>query len=462
MSRASKRPARQGGAGSPVATVPHQTLSGTYTDEAVELMADEEGRAQFFTSTWGPGNREPRVVNAINLGAETSTNLIALEMAGSLGDQEEVLEKLHAEFPMAEDRALAAIGELQASGDSLAAVRDDCQRADLEVPEHDVRRRLAEISGLGLLGLGDLYFISVTFQVFGLSQAHFAFLPFSELQLVASSVMLALLLLTRICGHIVRQLGYLIEEREAERSVEDFDKRRFTRLTVRTWFAGIVAGAGTLAALGVLFGLSQVRASYLQQKGIDAHPFQFLLVQLGIAAAGFVLAYFMAHPLDNKWRSAVADDNSSAKNLEQVWTSLVTVVGSFNGLLRQREAGVIQHRDWALATNSDAARKDQLFPRRLQLSQPEPVEEQLMPNELPGPATPDLVDEVNRYLAGEASIIKFYWPLSLERVEKRLAEVDERRQRRGVQRHEFLGEVIAKARDQMLTPAGSNGKEHSF
>jgi hypothetical protein len=423
-------------------------------------MATEDGQAQLFTDTWGPSNRSPRLINAVDAGAETSTHLISIELAGTVGAQDEELEQRASQFPLAEEEVLAAIAAVEGTGDTIANVKEACHQADLEVPEHHWHRNAAEGSGFSLLGLGDLYFISITFEVFGLSQNHFvSFLPLSELQLVAFSVMVALLLLTRLTGHLIRKLAYLIELRESENTGKDIDQRRLRRLTIRSWFVGAIAGAGILAALGTLFGISQVRASYLQQKHIAAHSAQFLLVQLGVATAGFVLSYFMAHPLDREWRSALIHENAAVVRLKELYDELAMLVGGFNSLVRQRDADILQHRSWALATNSDASRKGELAARRHQLSLPEPTTERLLPDELPKPAAPLVVEEIDTYLAGKPSIIKVYAPLSLEKVEKRLEELEDQRRKRDVGRHEHLIKVIERERTRVFAPSGGNGKK---
>lgn len=433
---------------------PHQTLAGTYPDDVVEDLAAEEGQAHLFTGTWGKGNREPRTIHAINYGAETSTNLISHDLQDRLPEVERQLEEQSAQAAGAEEQVISDIDRVEATGDELARVREVCHEGELEVPEHHWRRSGGEWIAFGSLGTGDLYFTSTTFQEFGLSSRP-TFGPWSELDIVAMSVVAAMLLLTRLGGHLVRKAGYLTEQVSGGKVTEGVDERRIRVLTVRTWFTVVAAGLGLIGALGILWGLSAVRASYLRQSGIDAHQGPFLLIQLGIAVCGFVLAYWLAHPLDAEWHSATFHDNRAVVALTNSYIVLAAIVGNFNALLRERDALLARHRDWGLATISDAARKGQMWARRVQLAQPEPTDEHLLPNDMPAPVVPPLVEEVNRYLVGEPAKFKPYKPLSLDRVERRLHELDDRRQKREADRHLHLGAVIAKAREQVLSTASS-------
>ena len=170
-------------------------------------------------------------------------------------------------------------------------------------PEHNWRRTVAEFFVLGLLGFGDLLFTSTAFEVFGLSDQHLGFLPFNELELAASSTVVAMLLCTRLAGHKIREVGLLVEQTYSGGLLTEIDEGRTRRLQVRTWFAVGTTIVAILGAVVILVGLSEVRASYLLQSGIDAHFWQFMFVQAGIAAAGFALSAWMAHPYDREHRS---------------------------------------------------------------------------------------------------------------------------------------------------------------
>jgi hypothetical protein len=437
-----------------------QQLAGTYDDEAVEVLGTEDGRAQLFTDTWGTGNREPRVVHAVNCGGEVSSSLVSHDLHGSLAPLEQELETVAALAPKAESGVISAADMAESSDNDVAAVENACREEDLPIPEHSLPRRALEASGLGLLGIGDVYFTSIAFQVFGLSDRNFGVLPFNELQLVASSTIVAMLLCTRLAGHATCQVGHLMEKTRSGRSGPDVDECRMRRLCVRSWFAAGSAVVAVLGALAVLVGLSEVRASYLVQSGIDAHQSQFLLIQMGIAAAGFVLSLWMAHPYDREYRSATRRQSQASRELEKAYIGFATLVGTFNGLLQFRAGMLAQHRDWIVAILDDARRKGLLYARRVQLAQPEATDERLFPADLPAPRGALLVAEVNNYLAGLPTMFKAYEPLSMVRVQTRLEKLDVRREERraGKASASFIDITPPRGRTRGGTGMNGNGK----
>ena len=247
-------------AGPALATSARQHLAGTYTDETVEQLAHEDGRAQLFTGTWGKGNREPHVILAVNRGAAVSGALVPHDLYGSLPAIEGELEDLAAHAPKAEDDVLATITVVGEAEETLRAVDRTCRDGELAKPEHHWRRVAAEILALGLLGFGDLIFTSTAFEVFGLSDKSVGFLPVNELQLASSSTVIAMLLCMRLAGHGVRELGALVEQTSAAAASDEVDHARHRRLRVRTWFTIGAAIVATLGAFAILVGLSEVRA----------------------------------------------------------------------------------------------------------------------------------------------------------------------------------------------------------
>lgn len=443
----------------------HQ-LTGSYTDQAAEDMAAEDGKAELYTEMWGPHNREPRVIDAVNQTAETADSIISHAVETELSGRESELEDLEPEVGLAEDRVLDDLKAVETAGDDMASVRERCRGADLHVPEHHWRRMIAEGGGFTALGVGDLYFISTTFEVFGLSDSRLiGFIPVSQLQLVAFSVVMAMLLLTRLAGHLIRKVGYLIEEIKASEAQKDPNLPELARMLVRTKFKTGVAITAVLGAFGILYGLSEVRASYLKQEGINAHQGPFLLIQLGVACAGLVLAYWMSHPLDVDWRSATHHFRKAIAALKDDYAELSGIVGRFNGLLRERESLMVQFRDWTLATASDVRRLGHLIARRLQLALPEPVQEQILPDQLPVPPDPALAKAITDYLDGKPTYFKRYRPLTMDRVNERLEELDKRRNQQGVQSHDNLIEILSEARKRQPAMAGTstngNGKAPS-
>lgn len=444
--------------GSPLQTSPAQVLTGAYSDKAVEEMAAEAGRAELYTDTWGESNREPREIHIVNQAAVTADCLISHQAEAELASREDALERLHPEATIVQDRVLDDIKSVETNGDELASVKEKCRQADLHVPEHHWRRMTAEIFGFVLLAVGDLYFVSTTFEVFGLSDKPLlGFLPVSALSVAASSVVIAMLLLTRLAGHLVRRIGQLIEETKAAQQQGATNATQLANKVVRSKFLIGAASVSVFGAFITLYGLSEVRASFLKQEGINAHQSYFLMIQAGVACAGLVLAYWMAHPLDAEWRSACHHYRVAVGSLTISYAQLADIVGRFNGMLRQRDAALIQFCNWTQAATSDAIRQDHLVARRIPLALPEPVQQQLLPDQLPEPPDPALAAVITDHLGGKPTYLKAYQPLSMERVEKRLRKLDKRRNQQGIESHNHLINLLSKTRDAGLVGASTNG-----
>ncbi len=404
-----------------------QNLSGSYQDEAVERLASEDGAAQLFTSAWGSSesNRDLHAVDAINDGAAVSAGLVSHTLHGELPELERKLESLVCEVPLAEHEVFVGIDECEVAEDDVDHVQQKCGDGGLPVPDTRWQRTIGEIVALAVLGIGDLYFSATAFQIFGLSDKPLGWLPFNELQLASSSVVAAMLMLTRLAGHFARSAAHTLSRR-SEGDVKG-------RAPVPRRWAWIVAAFGILAVSGavvVLLGLSEVRAAFLALSGVAAQTGPFLLIQAGVATAGFVLSFSVAHPFEDEWRSARGRLTRAQRALHRSCGVLSDVVAGFNATLRERNGLLCQFRDWTMATVDDAARKGHVYARRAMLAQPEPVVTEMFPNGLPAPGEPPLVAAVNDLVAGSTSPLRNYAPLAMARVQQRLDEADARRRTR--------------------------------
>lgn len=401
-------------------TTADQSLAGAYSDQAAEEMAAEEGRAGFYTEVWGD-NRAPRTVNVIRAGAEETEYLIRHSLHGVLQAIEGRLEKMLAAVGLKRAATMSSIDNLEQAVEAKGKVTERIESEDLPLPLHTKRRIVLEILGLALLGVGDLYFVSSAFQIFGLSdQRALPFLPFSQLQVASTSVIVATLLLTRLGGHVFRTLAHLIENWRVHRQ----SGQQATRVLVRTAATAVVLAASIVGLVLLLCGLGSVRESFFVMSGERVSGSLFYLIQGGVTLAGVVLSYVMAHPFDQEWRSVTHRVQSAVKRLGADYGALAGLVGSYNATLRERIGVILEHEDWSVATVNDARRQFELVARRTQLAQPEPVEGLLF-GELAPPATPLLVAEVGAQLEGWSSTLKVYPELDMAEVDKRLAGVAE-------------------------------------
>jgi hypothetical protein len=417
-------------------------------------MAVEDGRAGFYTDVWGDENREPRAINAVNLGSGVSTEIVGHELHGELAHVEADLEAIRPQVPLAEATVVSRIQDLEADEHAQADLSQRCRLEGLTTPDHRLRRLLIELTLLALLGDGDVYFSSLAFQVFGLSDRRLvSFLPISELQAVAASVIVAMLIAVGIAGPRLTRFWHLLERAPSDDQAVD---RRRARLAAEVFFVLVCIGG----ALSTLVGVSGVRAAYLHAQGVAAHWGEFFLIQLGIAIAGLMLIAWLSHPYDREWRSTTHAVNRSASELARAYLVLTRLVGRFNGLLRSRDAIMAQALAHLLAITNHARQQDELYARRVQHGEPEPTTTRLLPDDLPQPSQPRLVSELTRHLAGKPSMFKAYKPLDLCRVESRLHEVAERRAERGQSVNDQILDLIKNSHGASSEEAAANGRSN--
>lgn len=439
-----------------------EPLAGAYTESDVLGFAAEDGRASAFTEAWGSGNSEPRVLNALNIGVGTSASLISHECHDELALIEADLERLDIEFLEVQDAVQESAQQLGEAREHRSALREDCLSGGLMLPNHHWRQGALEVLGLTALGVGDICLTSSSLEVFGLSGSRLGFLPINELQLVAASIVVALMLLTRMAGHHLRELVRHIEsfgQVDREPGAEHFTRRS----RVRAYFSVAHSLGSVLAVFGLLLGISAIRTFYFEAEGISAHQSQFLMIQSGIALAGLALSYRIAHPFDQEWRSANLEVKRTQREFEHYFQTLIDVVGGFNGGLRVRHATLMQHRDWAMATKSDAERKGQIYARGVLLAQPEPTTDRLFEDELPRPMTSLIVDEIDARDNSENRVLKRYEPIDLTQIREQLQRMVEQRSFRSQERGTSVA-LIKKLREPsvaaMMNP-NTNGKRPS-
>ncbi len=436
-----------------------QTLAGHYPDTHVEAMGQEDGAAELQTPVWGE-NREPHAIHMVNSGAAVGGALIGHRLQEGLAAIETSLEEDAPKLAGAKHATLDAAEEVDTTTGDEVDLRAVCADEGIAVPDHRLRRFCQECLGLVLLAIGDIWFTSLAFEVFGLSDGRLGFLPLTELQLVASSTIIALLLLVRLAGHQARILTHGIVQMAGTRGERESSSSRVRRSTRRVLVSLAMLLLGVAGALAILYGLSGVRAAYLVEQGAKPHRAEFMLIQLGIATAGFLLAYWLAHPYDQEWRSIQSDASRARSRLDRAYAGLADVVGTFNGTLRQREALLLESRSWSQGTFEDAVRKGHMYARRLHLSQREPVTEALFAAaSLPRPADSALVSEIDAYLAGEPSPFKRYEPMDMTDVGERLEALAVRRRGDADDRSAILhrARIVRPAKTDAPPNKGSNG-----
>lgn len=358
-------------------------LIGHYDDQQIYDEAASDGKAGVFTAIFGAHNRAPRVIKANNWAAWVAVRLIRHRLHSELTKLDTEIERTRetTKVAKAELRNKAAIAS--ETGTRHRNLEARIYDEGLSPPEEKRRHLFQEFALLVPLGLGDLVFISLTYQVLGMDDKPVApFIPLSELQMAATTSVAALLIAARVLGHrlvrFMHLLGTLVRP-EADRSKDPYQRTRLT--------GAFDSGAQSLVALAgvsaILLGINGIRVAYLEGAGIDAHGSSFLLVQTGIAVAGVLIAAWFAHPFDKQFRSSAACNETAGRVLNQYKGQVEHLVSSHNGCLVKRDHVIEQHREWVKAKLADTSRQNERYAAWLLREQLEPTEEQLLPDELP-------------------------------------------------------------------------------
>lgn len=361
-------------------------LGAGYGDDAIEEMAREDGKTQLYTEVFGEGNRQPRAILANNEAARVGSGLIGHELHEQLKELDAELERTKETSKVVEAEALVlAEGQDHAAKDEAdlrARIRDE----GLEIPESSWKALVFELVLLAFLGIGDILFISVAFQILGLTDKPIArFLPITELQVAASASVMALLISTRIAGHRLKRFLHLFGIIMRQRHGSVGDNKLNGQRTAGAIDAGVQSFLAVLAVILVLLGVNGVRQAFLEKKGIPAHGGSFLALQAGIALAGILLAAWFAHPYDRLWRSTSMALAAADSRLKAVIDQITTMVSNYNARLVERDHIVAQYLEWDGSQLADTRRQNELYGRRVLLSQPEPTTVQLLADDLPTP-----------------------------------------------------------------------------
>lgn len=188
---------------------PLHAFGAGYTDVDTEALAREEAKASFYDEDVHGPNRAVRSAHLLVEAHDVQAALIGHDLRERLDEPEAVLERETPRYRQLEQDELQAVQQLERAEDAHALLEDEIIAEGLTIPEPRAHRALA----LRLLayGLGDLIFIAVAFQVFGISDKEIIpGLPLTELQLAASTSVFALLYLAHAAGSALRDLHHQI------------------------------------------------------------------------------------------------------------------------------------------------------------------------------------------------------------------------------------------------------------
>jgi hypothetical protein len=390
-----------------------------YTDGDVERMGQEDGNASLNdTGVWGRNALKVWAIRVLNRGHRVNMHLIGHALRAQLLD---VYRRL---APMVERTRKALQDALDAIEDYLMAAvekekkRQEIKREGLAFPHWIAHSGLYALVLVGLV-LGDWAFIAVAFELFGLSDANFLGIPFTDMtHIAASASVLALVVLAHVAGKNLRAVAHDIDRR---RKTTGDDARE--ALPEPSRVAMIVAAVCLLAALSLLIGVAQIRAGYLAQNGVNAQSLPFFLIQLAVFVAALAIAMAHAHPHGRDWVDLSRREKDAKKAMDKLADLAGENVGMTNALIDEGNALIAQAGHHVGASLEDVLRQAPLYVRRLILSIPEPTENELFPQPLEEPER--LGDpKLARFLIGITGIAVIP-RLSTELVDKRREEVRE-------------------------------------
>lgn len=406
---------------------------GTYDDAAVEALAVEEGLAAIGDpSVHGEDNNSLRSGELVVEAGAVNDALIGSKLIRDLEETQTSLEHDEQAYRQREDVAIAAVDDVDVAEERRAAIEDDIVAERGSPPDPKAHRGLT----LRLLayGIGDLLFIALVFQVFGLSDDELIpHVPISELELAAGATIFALLYLAHAAGCALRDLQHhLFGDCTLRPSTRRSDGNAKWRLTVDSAVALAQVLLCVAGATGLLVGISVVRASYLLQLGVDPQWMAFLGVQGGIFVAAVITSFRHAHPHERDWRRALKAVENAHVRQESTHESAFELAGHHDAQVQRRRTMLGDAWCHLQANGADTRRQVLLAARRRQLSLPEPVMAPLHPHGLPTPAESPLVSELHDYLTGLATTTAFaqYERLDTSALEARLRELHQHRAER--------------------------------
>ena len=226
-------------------------------------------------------------------------------------------------------------------------------------------------------------------------------IPFTdELHLSSTGSVLALLLLAHFAGGRIRE--YL---HAASRRRKEADDARRSQLPKPDAISLGVAGVAIAAAVVLLLGTSSVRADFLDARGVNAQNGSFLAIQIGILMAALGLSIGHAHPYGRALAAGRRARLAAAAMSDQV-SEHAELVGRHNALIDRADALLAEAGHHCAIATSDVARQAQMYMRRVQFSQPEPLSKRLFDKQVPPPT--EYVDErLAGFLTGIASLPTF-------------------------------------------------------
>jgi hypothetical protein len=364
-------------------------IVGSVPDDAVRDMAADAGNKRLYTEPWGE-NKQPHEIHIINEAATTGNALLGAHVDEQRHGGEETLERLKALIERLDSELAIAIMKLTLATKRVLEIEWQLTQAGKPLPRPRRHRRALLVAFLILIGLGELFILSPAFQILGISDARLVwFLPFSWQHVAALSGVVALLALAHA----------LAEDHRPGGADPDPDRSWLQKLAHHSTGHRI----HMLGVAFILIGFAAVREAYLNRthEGNLALGIAFVLLNVGMVVGARSLARPDLREGAAVYHAALEEQAERQDEVDERQEAAEPEVGEYNAGVAWRNALFSQTGHAIDANNASARRKGQLFAARLRLEQPEMVEEQMLPDELPQPKDSRLRDQIDRYLNGE-------------------------------------------------------------
>lgn len=354
-----------------------------YNDVDVEARGNEDGAASFGDpGVWGD-NVHPHSADLPNGAHETTVNLVGYRLRNTLAALVETIEASLARLTTQKAIAKSAIDTLEATERDVLVLGEQQRQEGLAEPIRSTTVK-SWVARVALFG-GELALVAAAMQIFGLSDTPTipGIVWSDDLHLFALGILVALNVLGEFAGIKLKGIAHTLHLRRRE-----VDAERRQQLARVSWWD--VAWAAALLAVGFMgiAGVADIRLEYFRQAGTEVgNVWAFYVIQIMILAAATALGYHAYHPYAKRWHAARKAHEVAGKNEAAAVESCMQAVASINTAIEQISTEVGKGVLHVGADRADAERQGSLYARALQLGQPEPVTDRLLPASLPQPIT---------------------------------------------------------------------------
>lgn len=374
---------------------------GGYTDAEVDENARKTGEASMLDPSYmGPNASDVWSLQEFVAALGVEANLIGHQMRFALASLYEGLAGLLTAAGENKAAAKEAIDDHFDKAEKQEELSQKIKAEGLGFPHWVAHSLLYALALLGLV-LGDLAFISVAYQLLGLSDGRVFGIPYTdELHLAASTSVGGLVVLAHLAGKEIRGVIHTL----GRRRLADEEERESLPQVSRPAIA--IAAVYIAGAVVMLTAISVIRADYLKASGTPVESLPFAAIQAGVFLAALGLAIAHAHPYGRQWVDIGRHAARTRKQMIKACGENAEAVAKVNATIDRGNALIAGAGHHFGAARHNVIRQCFRWAWGVLKSVPEPVaDERLLPKELPLPA-PRSDAEVASLLVGITGLPK--------------------------------------------------------